>query len=86
MSHAVTGAIGVVTAFAMPGTVASGIQRNAGRYPLSVVHPQGQIDLNVELTGEGAQLNVVRAALVRTARKIMQGELHLPPYVFQSSP
>jgi len=84
MSHAVTGAIGVVTAFAMPGTVASGITRKAGRHPLSVVHPQGQIDLEVELTGEGVNLNVVRAALVRTARKIMQGELHLPQYVFPS--
>ena len=84
MSHAVTGAIGVVTAFAMPGTVASGIVRQAGRHPLSVVHPQGQIDLDVELSGEGESLNVVRAALVRTARKIMQGELHLPQYVFPS--
>ncbi|NDF78985.1 MAG: 4-oxalomesaconate tautomerase, partial [Betaproteobacteria bacterium] len=68
----------------MPGTVASGITRKAGRHPLSVVHPQGQIDLDVELTGEGVNLNVVRAALVRTARKIMQGELHLPQYVFPS--
>jgi len=74
----------VVTAFAMPGTVASGIVRQAGRHPLSVVHPQGQIDLDVELSGEGESLNVVRAALVRTARKIMQGELHLPQYVFPS--
>jgi len=49
-----------------------------------VVHPQGQIDLDVELTGEGSALTVVRAALVRTARKIMQGELHLPKYVFPS--
>ena len=84
ISHAVTGAIGVVTAFAMPGTVASGMTRKAGRHPLSVVHPQGQIDLDVELTGQGADLNVLRAALVRTARVIMKGELHLPGYVFPS--
>jgi 2-methylaconitate cis-trans-isomerase PrpF len=84
MSHAVTGAIGVVSAFAMPGTVASGIARESGRHPLSVVHPQGQIDLDVELSGQGVDLNVVRAALVRTARVIMRGELHLPDYVFPS--
>jgi 2-methylaconitate cis-trans-isomerase PrpF len=84
MSHAVTGAIGVVSAFALPGTVASGIARESGRHPLSVVHPQGQIDLDVELSGQGVDLNVVRAALVRTARVIMRGELHLPDYVFPS--
>ena len=84
VSHAVTGAIGVITAFALPGTVASGMVRQAGRHPLSVVHPQGQIDLDVELHEEGQEISVVRAALVRTARKIMRGELHLPSYVFPS--
>lgn len=81
-SHAVTGAIGVSTAFALPGTVASGQVRASGRHLLSVVHPQGQIDIDVELVGEGERAIVNKAALVRTARKIMQGELHLPDYVF----
>lgn len=83
-SHAVTGAIGVATAFALPGTVASGIVRQAGRHPLVVLHPAGQIDIDVELAGDGDGdgITVQRAALVRTARKIMQGELHLPSYVF----
>ncbi|WP_416547293.1 4-oxalomesaconate tautomerase [Limnohabitans sp. DCL3] len=81
-SHAVTGAIGVSTAFALPGTVASGLTRASGRHLLSVVHPQGQIDIDVEVVGEGVDAVVQKAALVRTARKIMQGELHLPDYVF----
>ncbi len=81
-SHAVTGAIGVSTAFALPGTVASGAPRSSGRHLLSVVHPQGQIDIDVTLVGEGDEAVVQKAALVRTARKIMQGELHLPDYVF----
>jgi len=81
-SHAVTGAIGVSTAFALPGTVASGVARPSGRHLLSVVHPQGQIDIDVEVAGEGEGAVVQKAALVRTARKIMQGELHLPDYVF----
>ncbi len=81
-SHAVTGAIGVSTAFALPGTVASGVARAPGRHALAVVHPQGQIDLDVEVAADGEEVAVVRAALVRTARKIMQGELHLPAYVF----
>ena len=81
-SHAVTGAIGVATAFALPGTVASGVDRPAGKHPLVVLHPAGQIDIEVELKGVGRDASVERAALVRTARKIMQGELHLPDYVF----
>ena len=81
-SHAVTGAIGVSTAFALPGTVASGLLRASGRHLLSVVHPQGQIDIDVEVAGEGDAAVVQKAALVRTARKIMQGQLHLPDYVF----
>jgi 2-methylaconitate cis-trans-isomerase PrpF/tripartite-type tricarboxylate transporter receptor subunit TctC len=81
-SHAVTGAIGVSTAFAMPGTVASGVAREPGRHPLTVLHPAGQIDVEVQMQGQGELCEVVSAALVRTARKIMQGVLHLPGYVF----
>lgn len=81
-SHAVTGAIGVATAFALPGTVASGQAMAAGRHALVVLHPAGQIDVEVTLQGAGAQASVQSAALVRTVRKIMQGVLHLPGYVF----
>lgn len=81
-SHAVTGAIGVASAFALPGTVASGMARTAGCHQLTVLHPAGQIDIEVELSGAGTEIGMQRAALVRTARKIMQGELHLPDYVF----
>jgi 2-methylaconitate cis-trans-isomerase PrpF/tripartite-type tricarboxylate transporter receptor subunit TctC len=81
-SHAVTGAIGVSTAFALPGTVASGMAREPGRHPLTVLHPAGQIDVEVLLQGRDEACEVVSAGLVRTARKIMQGVLHLPGYVF----
>jgi 2-methylaconitate cis-trans-isomerase PrpF/tripartite-type tricarboxylate transporter receptor subunit TctC len=81
-SHAVTGAIGVATAFALPGTVASGAAKAPGRHQLVVLHPSGQIDVEVEIDGEAEAATVQRAALLRTARKIMQGELHLPEYVF----
>ncbi len=77
-SHAVTGAIGVATAFALPGTVASGREALQGVHTVSVLHPQGRIDVEVAID-DGA---IRRAALVRTARKILQGDLHLPDYVF----
>lgn len=81
-SHAVTGAIGVATAFALPGTVASGAAKVAGSHPLVVLHPGGQIDVEVEIEGAGQAAQIKRAALVRTARKILQGEMTLPGYVF----
>ena len=81
-SHAVTGAIGVATAFALPGTVVSGEAATPGTRSISVLHPQGRIDVEVTIEGAGAQARIQRAALVRTARKILQGDLHIPPYVF----
>jgi tripartite-type tricarboxylate transporter receptor subunit TctC len=81
-SHAATGAIGVATAFALPGTVASVRRLVAGTHNVTVLHPQGRIDVEVELGGQGADARIERAALVRTARKILEGQLHLPDYVF----
>lgn len=81
-SHAVTGAIGVATAFSLPGTVVSGRTNRAGVRTVSVLHPQGRIDVDVAVEGAGSEARIQRAALVRTARKIFQGELHIPPYVF----
>jgi hypothetical protein len=84
-SHAVTGAIGVATAIALPATVASGAPR-AGTRRIAVLHPQGRIEVEAVVDGEGEQASVRHASLLRTARKILQGDLHIPPYVFSKSP
>ncbi|ACB34687.1 protein of unknown function DUF453 [Leptothrix cholodnii SP-6] len=81
-SHAVTGAIGVATALALPGTVASSSAALGGAHRLTVLHPAGRIDIEVAIDGSGDSARIVTAALVRTARKIMQGDLHIPDYVF----
>lgn len=82
-SHAVTGAIGVASAFALSGTVASGARGEAvaPRRNLVVLHPAGRIDIEVETEGSGEATQIRRASLVRTARKILQGDLHIPDYV-----
>jgi 2-methylaconitate cis-trans-isomerase PrpF/tripartite-type tricarboxylate transporter receptor subunit TctC len=85
-SHAVTGAVGVATAVALPGTVAHRGHRSSGLHPIAVLHPQGRIDVEVEIAGEGEDVQVRRAALLRTARKILEGDLHLPGYVFTEPP
>ena len=81
-SHAVTGAIGVSAAFALPGTVASAALQRPGPRSVSVLHPQGRIRVDVVIEGVGEHAAIQRAALVRTARKIFQGDLHIPAYVF----
>ena len=85
-SHAVTGAIGVSAAFALPGTVASAALQRSGPRQVVLLHPQGRIDVAVEIEGTGEQAAIRRAALVRTARKILQGELQIPAYVFSKNP
>ncbi len=81
-SHAVTGAIGVATAYALPGTVASRGQALSGIHSVAVLHPQGRIEVEVAVAGSGLEARIERAALIRTARKILQGDLYIPEYVF----
>jgi 2-methylaconitate cis-trans-isomerase PrpF/tripartite-type tricarboxylate transporter receptor subunit TctC len=83
-SHAVTGAIGVASAFALPGTVTSSREIRAGARSVAVLHPQGRIEVEVRVEGDGQAARIERAALLRTARKILQGELHIPAYVFSN--
>lgn len=68
-SHAVTGAIGVATAFALPGTVASSERPTVGQRCIAARHPQGRIEVDVQLDGAGEEARIQRAALVRTARR-----------------
>src|SRR2546421_9955914 len=46
-SHAVTGAIGVATAFALPGTVVSDEASRTGVRAISALHPPGRIHVGV---------------------------------------
>ncbi len=84
-SHAVTGAIGVAAAFSLPGTVASAQALAPGSHRVAVLHPQGRIEVDVDVAGVGDEAHIERAALVRTARKILEGQLHIPDYVFSKS-
>ena len=75
-THAVTGAIAVATAVAEPGTVASDIVDGGSQQSQTVCieHPLGSLD--VQLTYENKSL--LKAGVIRTAKKIMQGKLYVP--------
>jgi len=81
-AHAVTGAIGVSTALALPGTVASQAGLPPGRHELRVHHPSGLIQIAMDLKSEAGELVAERASVVRTARKILQGQLEVPSHLF----
>jgi 2-methylaconitate cis-trans-isomerase PrpF len=85
-SHAATGALAVATATVLPGSV-------AGRYAqphglaggtVSVEHPVGRIDVDLEVTGPADRREVRRASLVRSARRIFEGNVLVPASLFQS--
>lgn len=79
-AHAVTGAIGVAGSLVLPGTVSSALRDDVpfsqGR--VSVLHPAGSLDISIEIDTLGERPRIVKAGVVRTARKIMQGTVCIP--------
>ncbi len=79
-THAVTGSINVAVAATTPGTVVAEVSTAAPHASgvFTLEHPQGCID--VTLAYEGTQFQ--KAGLIRTARKIMSGHIHVPSAIF----
>jgi len=78
----VLGAVSVATACAIPGSVAAQVaQRNDNARRVEVEHPSGFFTVDVEV--ERGDTFVVRgAALLRTARKILRGDVFVPGAVW----
>lgn len=76
-SHAVTGAICIATAIKIEGTIASeiGVTNSKPTEMIIIEHPSGVIEVNIELETVNGQINVKKAGMVRTVRKIMSGEV-----------
>lgn len=84
----VLGAVSVATACAVPGTVAERIAGGAvaaGPRRLEIEHPTGFFTVEMEVTGSGSSLRVNRSALLRTARKLMRGEVYVPAAAWRSA-
>lgn len=77
----VLGAVSVATACAVPGTVAervAGRAFSAGLRRFEIEHPTGFFTVEMDVAGSGSDLRVNRSALLRTARKLMRGEVYVP--------
>lgn len=79
----VLAAVTVATACVLEGSVADGVAvaaRGGGR--ISVEHPSGEFSVDLEVDPANPQ-NITRAALLRTARLIMRGEVMVPQSVWK---
>ncbi len=83
-SHAVTGAVCLATACALPGSVAADYARPASgpRRVVRVEHPAGRIEVELHLSGDPDQPSIERAAILRTARRLFEGHLLVPRHVW----
>lgn len=80
----VLAAVTVATACVLDGSIAAGIAvMPAGRIKtVAVEHPTGEFSVELELDPNNSQ-NVIRAALLRTARLIMRGEVMIPSSIWK---
>jgi 4-oxalomesaconate tautomerase len=80
----VLAAVTVATACVLEGSITQGIATVAdGNIKnISVEHPTGEFSVELELDPNNSQ-NVIRAALLRTARLIMRGEVLVPGTVWK---
>ena len=77
----VFGAVSVATACVAPGSVAaevSGMVAGGGERTLDIEHPTGFFSVAMDLAVQDGAVVVRRAALLRTCRKLMSGEVHVP--------
>ena len=77
----VLGAVSVATACLTPGSVAAqvaGVSPHSGSQRLEIEHPTGFFTVEMDVTVSGSSITVNRSALLRTARKLMQGEVFVP--------
>jgi 4-oxalomesaconate tautomerase len=81
----VFGAVSVATACLIEGSVAhelAALPRSSTTVSLDIEHPSGYFTVDLTVSGEGAETRVEFAALLRTARLLMRGEVFVPSSVW----
>lgn len=84
----VLGAVSVATCCLIQGTVGAALADTSsalpkgGLYTLDVEHPSGFFTVSIKMTNKSGDITIERAALVRTARKLMRGEIYIPSRIW----
>ena len=76
----VLGAVSVATACVLEGSVAfqvAGIEGKDGAQRLEIEHPTGFFTVDMEVSQGRNGVEVKKSALLRTARKLMRGEVYV---------
>jgi len=84
----VLGAVSVATAAVLRGSVAYDVAKlanDSSTQLLEVEHPTGFFTVEMEVEGSGANLTIQRSALLRTARKLMRGEIFVPARIWRKA-
>lgn len=77
-AYASTSAICTGAAAAIPGTVVSRLAHVQPGQPFRIGHPSGRIEVDVLVGTETATPRLLRAGIMRTARRIMDGTVWVP--------
>jgi 4-oxalomesaconate tautomerase len=83
-AHPVTGTVCIASACAIPGTVASHLVklRPAPQGIIEIEHPSGKIAIDLDADFSTSDPVIRRAALIRTARRVFDGHVHVPEKVW----
>ncbi len=84
----VLGAVSVASATMIPGSIAfevAGKPAPAGAAALEVEHPTGSFVVELDAVRQGDAVEFRRSALLRTARKLMDGQVFVPAAVWSGA-
>jgi 4-oxalomesaconate tautomerase len=82
----VLGAVSVATACMAPGSIAADFAGSgSGTRRLNIEHPTGFFTVEMDAAMHQGALRVNRAALLRTARKLMHGEVYVSEHAWRGS-
>jgi len=86
-TYSVTGSIALSTACVLPGTVAYRIaqRKGPGRQTITIEHPSGVIDVEVKSRQVGDKFTLEEANLLRTCRKLFEGQICIPSRVWDGT-
>lgn len=84
----VFGAVSVATACVLPGSTAADVVAlgDGAVDALDVEHPTGFFTVAMDVAVDGGEVKVRRSALLRTARRLMRGEVYVPASVWDGRP
>jgi 4-oxalomesaconate tautomerase len=86
-TYSVTGSMALSTACVLPGTVAYRIAKlkGPGRQTISIEHPGGVMDVEINSRQVGDKFTLEEANLLRTCRKLFEGQICIPSRVWDGT-